>query len=408
MSEGSCSDVPLKDHIRCQPALIGDRVDDMAPKATVRPTSVGELAEVLRDQPDASIVARGGGSKLDLGFPPSRLDLIFDSRGLDKILDFKPDDLVVTVQAGIALNELQTVLTSAKRRLSLDPSEKGATLGGIVAANSFGPRRNRFGSARDMLLGATFVTGDGRVGHAGSKVVKNVAGYDLPKLFVGSLGTLGLLTELTFRLHPVPQSVGYFGASFDRAHEAMQTVRALRRGHDQPSAIELSASAYHGSMCTISVVAMIEGARPRALNQDSGCLLALEKSPSNFGVRPASGAVEWKICHPTAALERVLDHVVGLSTAFSGPVTINSHAGIGITWIGAASGDLSQVESVTSELRKRIVSLQATAIVTRAPAALKRRIDVWGPVNAIEMMRRVKEQFDPNSRLAPGRFVGRI
>ncbi len=139
---------------------------------------------------------------------PSRLDLLVSTTGLRELIEYNPADLVVRAQAGLPLAELQAIVGAAGQRLALDPPEAGATLGGVVAANASGPRRHRFGTVRDLLIGATFVLADGTVAHTGGKVVKNVAGYDLAKLLTGSYGTLAVLADVTFRLHGLPACVG--------------------------------------------------------------------------------------------------------------------------------------------------------------------------------------------------------
>src|SRR5262249_7892182 len=148
----------------------------------------------------------GGGTDLGLGAPPARLDAVLATSGLDRVVEHAPSDQIVVVEAGRTLGQLQSVLAEHGQRLALDPAMPGKkTIGGIVAADAFGPRRARFGSVRDLIIGVSFVRADGAAARGGGKVVKNVAGFDLPKLFVGSLGTLGLITTATFRLHPLPE-----------------------------------------------------------------------------------------------------------------------------------------------------------------------------------------------------------
>src|SRR5439155_13669658 len=152
------------------------------------------------------VVPRGGGSALELGRPPARVDVVIDLSGLDQVLEYNPDDLTITVQAGITAGALAALLAPRRQFLALDPPGAATrTLGGMTATNATGPLRVRYGTMRDLLLGVRFVQADGQVTWGGSKVVKSVTGYDVPKLMVGALGTLGVLTELTLRLHARPE-----------------------------------------------------------------------------------------------------------------------------------------------------------------------------------------------------------
>src|ERR687898_581885 len=188
------------------PAPAGTAVDGVPVARLARPGSVEEASQVLRAAAEdgLAVVFAGGASKLRLGNPPERADLLVSSERLDQVLEHAAGDLVVRAQAGVRLADLQAALAPAGQWLALDPPEPGSTLGGVVAANASGPRRLRYGTVRDLIIGITVVLADGTVARAGGKVVKNVAGYDLAKLFCGSLGTLGMIAEVIFRLHPLP------------------------------------------------------------------------------------------------------------------------------------------------------------------------------------------------------------
>ena len=158
-------------------------------------------------RPQERLLFVGGGTDLDLGAPPERLDVLLRTRRLDRIVEHAPSDQIAVVEAGVTAGRARPARSAPRgQRLALDPPlPERATVGGIVAANAFGPRRARYGSVRDLIIGVTIVRADGVVAHGGGKVVKNVAGFDLPKLMVGSLGTLGLIATATFRLHPLPE-----------------------------------------------------------------------------------------------------------------------------------------------------------------------------------------------------------
>jgi glycolate oxidase FAD binding subunit len=227
------------------------------PRFAASPATVAETSELLRAAAahDLAVVPRGGSSKLGWGAPPRRCDLVVDTTGLDQVLEHAAGDLVVRVQAGVSLARLGEVLAGAGQQLALDPPPDpaplpsadsaapsawlGATIGGTLATGAAGPRRLRYGTPRDLLIGITVVRADGTVAHSGGKVVKNVAGYDLGKLFTGSFGTLGLIVEAVFRLHPLPASAAYVTVDCDGPDEAYWAVATAAGSELAPSAIEL-------------------------------------------------------------------------------------------------------------------------------------------------------------------------
>ncbi len=192
-----------------------DAIAGVVPSFVAFPASTEEASALLRAAVarDLTVVARGAGTGLDWGTPPASADLVIDMQAMDQVLEHAAGDLVARAQAGVTMRHLASVLASAGQELAVDaPAE--ATVGGVVATGTAGPRRLRYGAPRDLLIGITIVRPDGAVAHSGGKVVKNVAGYDLGKLFCGSQGTLGLITEVTFRLHPRPAAVAYVTAEF--------------------------------------------------------------------------------------------------------------------------------------------------------------------------------------------------
>src|SRR5271169_406787 len=194
------------EHMRA--ATPEDAVDGVQPQMVIEPGSPDEIARVLKTASSAGlqVIPRGGATKMGWGNPPRGSDLIISTRRLNRIVEHAWGDMTATVEAGCTLRQLQQTLAEHGQRLALDPlwPEK-ATMGGILATNDSGPLRIRFGSLRDLIIGITLALPDGTLAKSGGKVVKNVAGYDLPKLATGSLGTLGIITQAIFRLHPVPR-----------------------------------------------------------------------------------------------------------------------------------------------------------------------------------------------------------
>ena len=392
-----------------RPATDGDVVAGVPARMVAAPASTEEAAALLAAaaQQNLAVVVRGGGSKLDWGTPPRRLDLIVDTRRLTGVVEHAAGDLITVVRAGTPMSELQDEL--AGQQLALDAPLPGATVGGTVAANTSGPRRMLYGTARDLLIGMTVVRADGKVAHAGGKVVKNVAGYDLGKLFTGSYGTLGLITECAFRLHPVPAASAVVRKRFA---DPAQAVAAVLAAQVVPSALEIDAPPGGD----VEVAVLVEGSAAGVLDRAA----TLEKL---LGGDTAEGAPPWWGAYPwdsgglgvklTAPLSRVGD-LLTAARAAGAPVTVRGSAGTGVLYagLGDSSGyseqGVAEAGRVVEFLRAAAVRAGGHAVVLTAPARVRERLDMWGPVAGLALMRRVKDQFDPGHRFAPGRFVGGI
>jgi glycolate oxidase FAD binding subunit len=413
-----------------QPAPPGTEVDGVPVARVARPGSVEEASRVLAAAADdgLAVAFAGGGSKLGLGNPPERVDLLVSTERLDQVLEHAAGDLVVRAQAGVRLADLQAALAPAGQWLALDPPEPGATVGGVVAANASGPRRLRYGTVRDLIIGITVVLADGTVARAGGKVVKNVAGYDLAKLFCGSLGTLGMVAEVIFRLHPLPAAAAVVTLEVDGPERAGQAVRRLLRSALEPSAAELTVDA-PGWPGRLTVV--FEGIRPGVEAQAAAAAELLgqvgevavagpeqaEAALDRLGALPfEQAAFAWKVTCPPAELPGVLADLAGDRQGPMGQVS--AHAATGVLWMAsdAREGDLPaggpafpMAVRVVTEARERLAGRGGGLVVVKASPELRRAVDAWGPPgDALELMRRVKERFDPDRRLSPGRFVGGI
>jgi len=413
-----------------QPAPPGTTVDGVPVGRVARPGSVEEASQVLRAAADdgLTVAFSGGGSKLGLGNPPERVDLLVSTERMDQVLEHAAGDLVVRAQTGVRLADLQQLLAPAGQWLALDPPEPRATLGGVVAANASGPRRLRYGTVRDLIIGVTVVLADGTVARAGGKVVKNVAGYDLAKLFCGSLGTLGMVAEVIFRLHPVPAAAAVVTVALDASERVGQATRRLLRSALEPSAIELKLDEW-GWPGRLTVV--FEGIRPGVDAQAAAAAELLgqvgeaavagpgetDAALSQLGALPFEKAeLAFKATCPPAELPAVLGDLGGGQQRGGGPVS--AHAGTGILWLasGAREGDLRPDSPFIpglvrwiAETREGLAARGGSLVVVKAPLHLKRQVDAWGPAgDALGLMRRVKERFDPERRMSPGRFVGGI
>ncbi|AGL17946.1 FAD-binding oxidoreductase [Actinoplanes sp. N902-109] len=364
----------------------GDTVGGVPARYVAEPASTEEASAVLTAAAtdDLAVVIRGAGSKLDWGLPPRRLDLIVDTSRLAGVVEHAAGDLITVVRAGTRTADLDF----GSQQLALDP-RPGATIGGTVAANTSGPRRLLYGTARDLLIGITVVRPDGRVARAGGKVVKNVAGYDLGKLFTGSYGTLGLITECVFRLHPVPRARSWVTARVP-AEELAGALAAIRGAQVVPSAVEIDRPERGPVAVAVLLEGTAEGVQDRAARLVE--LLggtAVTEPPGWFGADPwPAGGVGVKLTVPLSKVAKL-------------PFPLRGSAGTGVLYATATA------ESVAG-MRAAATAAGGYAVVLTAPPEVRDRVDMWGPVPALALMRRVKEQFDPGHRFAPGRFVGGI
>jgi glycolate oxidase FAD binding subunit len=357
-----------------------------------RPTSIERLSEMLAtaSRDGRTVGIRGAGTKETWG-GAGAADVVLSTRGLDRIVEHAAGDLVITVEAGVTLAEVQRTVAAAGQWLALDPPEPGATVGGIVATAASGPRRLRYGTPRDLLIGITVVLADGTLARSGGKVVKNVAGYDLGKLFTGSFGTLGVIAECTFRLHPRPAAVRVVTTTTDDPYRALQTVAK--------TGAEPSAAEWDGSTLT-TVFESIESAAEQqadwtvgAIGGDIGASL-----PWTFGIRPwDSRSVGLKVTHRLGALREALAAIA----AELPQAVVRAQVGSGIVFAGIDAAGLPRLGA----LRSAIAAFAGQVVVVSAPDDLKRDLDVWGPVHGLSVMQRIKDQFDPDGVMCPGRFV---
>jgi glycolate oxidase FAD binding subunit len=399
-----------------------DVVDGVAPSFVAEPGSTEEISELMKLASQEGLVAapRGSGTKMDLGNPPRDLDLIVSTTRMNEVIEHTPGDQVVRVQAGLKLQDLQEQLAGADQMLGIDPPETraGATVGGIVAANSSGPRRYSYGTVRDLIIGITVVLPDGTIAKAGGKVVKNVAGYDLSKLFTGSLGTLGVIATCNFRLHPKPEAARTVAVELSDTLSAGQATQAIVHAQLVPSAVEL-----HWSEEQKLLSILIEGIPPGVEAQAETASYLLkgfgevrtlsDEEVEDLGPLDPPGVgneeVAIQISAPPAELTGVLDSVLGATERKGVTPRITGHAGTGTTYVALSGGDEEARVQVVEELREIWVRRGGSVVVRKASPSTKSRLEAWGPPgDYLGLLRRVKDKFDPGGNLNPGRFVGGI
>jgi len=398
----------------------GDAVNGVVPRMVVAPGNVGEAQQVmaLAGRHGLAVAPRGAGTKIDWGNPPPALDLVVETRRLDRVVAHEAGDLVVIAEAGVTLDAVQETVGQAGQMLGIDSVHPGATLGGIVATNSTGPRRLRYGAVRDLLIGITVILPDGTVAKSGGKVVKNVAGYDLGKLFTGSFGTLGLIVETTFRLHAGPRAREVIVVDVNDAHAVGECLQALLNSPLVPSAVELEWARDSGRL-----LVLFEGI-------EAGCARQAESAAElarNFGPARIAGEVErdelldslarvpWtgdeagiKIVTLPNDVPAILTAIEGGAQAAGISYRLTGHAATSVL-LAAFSGPADAICRFVAEVRGRIEPIGAVVTIVQASLEVKRSIDIWGYAGAaLPVMRRIKERFDPGRIMSPGRFVGGI
>ncbi|RRO12683.1 FAD-binding oxidoreductase [Saccharopolyspora rhizosphaerae] len=375
--------------------------------AEVAGTEQASAAMKVAAEHDLRVLPKGSGSKLDWGAPPRDVDLLLDVSPANEVVEHAAGDLVVHALAGTPIAEINRTVRAGGQQLAIDQPIESATVGGVIATSTSGPCRHLFGGVRDLLIGITVVLADGTVTTAGGKVVKNVAGYDLCKLYTGSFGTLGVITEAVFRLHPVAAEHRWITVTTDEPAAAAAAADTIRHSQEMPTAIEVD----RPTGGPLVVCGQLEG-RPSATH--ARALELAEKIGGEVTDQPP----QWWGQHPFTADGtglRVGAEPVAMASLLTAieqrsgdlPVTVRGAIGLGVLHLGVpADADPADIARLTADLRDS----GTYAVVERAPRAVLDHVDPWGPVAAgpFTLMRRTKDQFDPQHRLAPGRFVGGI
>jgi glycolate oxidase FAD binding subunit len=399
-----------------RPGQDADRIDGVDAGVVVAVTDAGEVTAVLASAGEARacVVVRGAGTKLDWGAPPRRADIVVDVTGLDKILEHAAGDLVVRVQPGVRLADLQAALAPAGQRLAIDELVPGSTIGGIIATGLAGPLRLAHGSVRDLILGVTVGLAGGVSATSGGRVVKNVAGYDLAKLYTGSYGTLGVVTEAFLRLHPLPERAAWLTVITPDAGHITGAVSALSAARISPAAVEV----HDDGTGPARVVALVEGTDDgvdgrvgAAREQLDADIDVSDEAPGWWARLPGLGGGESLIKATTTVAEvgRLVGVLRRTATDAGAAVEVNGSAGVGVVYAGIAAGaPPGAVGRLLEAARRSCAAVGGAAVLLRAPVAVRDGIDAWGPVPALALMRRIKDSFDPDHLLAPGRFVGGI
>ena len=399
-------------------ASASDSIAGVQPKLILVPGSESELAEAFRLVSEAglTVTPRGGGTKMSWGNPPSRADILFSMARMNEISEHAWADLTVSVGAGCTIQTLQEALAQHGQRLALDPlwPEK-ATVGGVLSTNDSGALRLRFGSLRDLVIGATLALPDGTVASSGGKVVKNVAGYDLPKLATGAFGTLGIITRAVFRLHPLPRNSRSFSVSTPDVTTARQLVHSIQNSKLAHAALQTRFE----NETTPIVDVLFEGTEAGLEAQAAHLKDFVETASLTEATQEVWNARQdiWSFAKPESAaiakfsvLPAEIDKSVA-TIAKSGKVrqlrwkVVMQATGIGFLRL---EGDPPDLRASLQDLRGQFEGSTGSLVVLHRPARMA-LIDAWGSAgDTLPLMKAVKQQLDPRDSLNPGRFVGGI
>jgi len=410
-------------------------IDGLCPEAIVRPGSVEDIARVMRwaCQEGEGVVFRGGGTFIQAGYPPDRDFIVLSLDRLSRMVDYQPADMTVTVEAGMTLSALQSVLRAQGQFLPVDPPcPQRATIGGLLAANASGPSRYGYGTLRDMLIGIRVVLADGSVVKGGGRVVKNVAGYDTPKLYIGSWGTLGAIVEATFKIRPLPSATATALWPFERPDPAEPLIAGLIDSDLLPTFLELTSSellqevlppSLRTAPCILS--AGFDGNRESVawqrehaggIAQGKGILAPIVlqgqeevsyRKALSEAINTAWGGLSCKANLLSSQVASFCEVAQKAAREAGLQAAIAAHAGSGIVYLHVR--ECLDERGAISWLQRSGDQIQAAGgnlVVLKAPRPVKEAVPVWGrPTGDRDLMRRLRSKLDPKGILNPGRYI---
>jgi glycolate oxidase FAD binding subunit len=400
-------------------ATAADAVAGVQPKLVIEPGTESELAEILRlaNEAGLAVIPRGGGTKLGWGNAPTRADLVLSTARLTEIIEHAWADLTVGVEAGCTIQRLQETLAQHGQRLALDPLwPERATVGGVLSSNDSGALRLRFGALRDLIIGATIALPDGTLASSGGKVVKNVAGYDLPKLVTGAMGTLGVITRAVFRLHPLPRNTRSFSVFTPNAEKTQQFVLAVQdsklahtflQSHFSDEAPPVSDILFEGTEAGLTAQELqlrSLAAPPAKVMEASTPTWAAREELWSF-VDPSTTAVA-KVSLLPGDLARTIGGVEHAAKLHQLRWRALVYA-TGLGWV-RLEGKPAALKNALQLLRAEMEKHGGSLVALGRPEKMA-EFEAWGSAgDALPLMKALKQRLDPKNTLNPGRFVGGI
>ena len=389
-----------------------DAILGVQAQMVVSPGTEQEVAATLKwaDQNGLAVVPRGGATKLEWGNPPARADLVLSTARLNRILEHAWADMTASVEAGATVQSFQDTLAQHGQRLAMDALfPEHATIGGLLSTNDCGTLRLRFGALRDLIIGVTIALPDGTLASSGGKVVKNVAGYDLPKLVTGAMGTLGVITRAVFRLYPLPRTRRTVTLTVENAQQARDLTVAVQGSKLAHTGLQIRIGSEGAPELDVRFAGTETGmdAQCATLRGLSGGARESGTSMEVWGAlqelwRDAANSVIAKFSVLPSEIGATCEKFRQIGGSFVRWNTVIQATGLG--WIRLDAGNAATLESTVRKLRAEVQPF----VIQRRPASLT-AIDVWGPTSdSFPLMVAVKQQFDPNGTLNRGRFFGGI
>ena len=410
---------------------VSDAIDGITPEAVVFPRSADELSRLLSlaNQHELAVAPRGGGTQLGLGNRLKRLDVVADVSRLNRVVQHNAADLTLAVEAGITLTKLRETLAAEGQFLALDaPLPDRATIGGTLASGVSGPLKWQYSSARDLVIGMKVAQADGRITQSGGNVVKNVSGYDMARLHVGGLGTLGIITEVSFKLTPMPRHETTLIAKFDTVDQCLDAALGIFNSGVMPLALtafnravgeRIGLDEGDNSECALAVRL---GGRPRTLRrmENEAFFVIRERTAQVDRLEDEAGEIwsrladfgysegsESSVAARIVLLPGSVARVISLLCQ-DGDAAIVAQPGYGMMsahWFGESEETGERIR----QARAYAHGVGGSLIVERVPPAVKDSLDVWDYAGgSLEVMKSLKAQYDPNGILNPNRFTGGI
>ena len=425
-----------------QDVRAGFIVENMLPGSVFTPNNSFEIMDFVRqsNNDNLSIIPFGGGTRKNFGMPPIRYDTALDMSELNAVINHNPDDLTISVQAGITLDSLQAVLLEHGQFLPISaPLSHLTTIGGILASDSSGPIKWRYGHFRDLVIGMKFFNSEGSIIKTGGNVVKNVTGYDTAKLHIGALGTLGIISEVSMRLMPKPRVNNTVVAQFGNMKLATSVSKAIFHSSVMPLALSI----FTGNVANrlgvsantenVFLAVNIIGGPDSVERQQKELLRFCSAGDSNdfkiltfletgsfwqkltdFGWEDSSPSLSIvRVSTDFSKIDKLMNYLFQIQFEDRRNLELILNPGYGtidIHWIGQTSQiDLEKFTKSFKETIRFLRSQSERVIIESCPSSIKREINVWGEIpDGFPLMRSIKEQYDPNVIFNPGRFVDGI